>query len=292
MSLSKIVVRAAGLAEARGIGERLSLATPEPLAVTEFEAPATADWRVEAYFDVAPDLASIAELAGVGQSSVCLETVPDLNWVAVSQAALPPVHAGRFVVHGSHDRAAVGYRLGAIEIDAGEAFGTAHHATTYGCLLALDKLARTGTSRGVPFRRVLDLGCGSGVLAIAAARALPRAHIVASDIDPLATAVARGNVARNRVRARVRLVTAKGAANSTLRAGAPYDLLLANILAGPLVRLAPDLVPLMAWGGRAVLSGILADQASEVVAAWRTAGAKLIEGRTLAGWTTLVLRRG
>jgi ribosomal protein L11 methyltransferase len=144
----------------------------------------------------------------------------------------------------------------------------------------------------VPFRRVLDLGCGSGVLAIAAARALPRAHIVASDIDPLATAVARGNVARNRVRARVRLVTAKGAANSTLRAGAPYDLLLANILAGPLVRLAPDLVPLMAWGGRAVLSGILADQASEVVAAWRTAGAKLIEGRTLAGWTTLVLRRG
>lgn len=292
MSLSKIVVRAAGLAEARGIGERLSLATPEPLAVTEFETPATADWRVEAYFDVAPDLASIAELVGVGQSSVCLETVPDLNWVAVSQAALPPVHAGRFVVHGSHDRAAVGYRLGAIEIDAGEAFGTAHHATTYGCLLALDKLARTGTSRGVPFRRVLDLGCGSGVLAIAAARALPRAHIVASDIDPLATAVARGNVARNRVRARVRLVTAKGAANSTLRAGAPYDLLLANILAGPLVRLAPDLVPLMAWGGRAVLSGILADQASEVVAAWRTAGAKLIEGRTLAGWTTLVLRRG
>lgn len=280
----KLSLETGGLAEARAAGERLMLAVPEPSAVTEFENPATGGWRVEAYFADAPEAARLAPLVGVDAAGMHVERVPDENWVVVSQAALPPVAAGRFVVHGSHDRAHVGFRPGAIEIDAGEAFGTAHHATTLGCLLALDRLAR-----GRRYRRVLDLGCGSGVLAIAAARALPDARIVASDVDPEAIAVARANVARNRARARIAVLAARGLAHPRLRAAAPFDLVLANILAGPLILLALPMARAVAHRGTVVLSGILAEQTAEVEAAWRTAGFVLVERRVLNGWSTLVL---
>lgn len=286
MALTKVTIDTTGRGSTRVVSEKLSHYTPEPLAVTEFEIPASQGWRVEAYYEDPPDIVALAVGLGLGDdASISSGLVPDENWVTLSQAALPPVIAGRFVVHGSHDRARVGRRAMAIEIDAGEAFGTAHHATTLGCLLALDGLAH----RRAP-RRVLDLGCGSGVLAIAAARVLPRARILASDIDPTAVDVARANICLNRAQGRVRALCAVGLNHTELRRAAPFDLVLANILAGPLIVLAPTVARAVRPGGIAVLSGILAEQAMEVEAAWRAAGFSILEKRLLNGWTTLVLR--
>ena len=205
---------------------------PQALAVTLFELkPPT--FVVEAYYDRAPSLDAIdAQLAGRrGLGTPSLEAVPDANWVALSQAALPPIRAGRFVVHGSHDRARFAMRRCAIEIEAGEAFGTGHNATTALCLEALDALVRRRR-----FARVLDLGCGSGVLGIAAARALPAARVLASDNDPVATAIARDNARLNRVGI-ARAHHHAPPASLTPGCGAPcrFDLVLANILPGPLV---------------------------------------------------------
>jgi ribosomal protein L11 methyltransferase len=285
----KLVIDASDLDAARSaVGFLGELLEPPPLAVTQFEAGASAH-RVEAYFAELPDLAdltsALAALGHAGLSAPRVEVVPQTNWVAVSQAALPPVEAGRFVVHGSHDAARVGRRSGAILIDAGEAFGTAHHATTQGCLAALDRFVRV-----VKPRTVLDLGCGSGVLAIAAARLLPRATILASDIDPIATEVAFGNIVANGARARIRVVTAVGLDHSALRAAAPYDLILANILAGPLIKLAPSLRRALANGGVVILSGLLCGQAADVTAAYRAQGFLTVERTDLVGWSTLVLR--
>ena len=288
MALTKVTIETAGRGSARTVSEKLSQHTPEPLAVTEFENVASRGWRVEAYFVDAPDLADLASALGLAGPDVAIssEAVPDENWVTLSQAALPPVTAGRFVVHGSHDRDRVGWRATAIEIDAGEAFGTAHHATTLGCLLALDTLVHRQTPR-----RVLDLGCGSGVLAIAASRVLPRAHVLASDIDPTAVEVARSNIRLNRAQGRVRALCAVGLDHRELRRGAPFDLVLANILAGPLIHLAPRVAQAITPGGIAVLSGILSEQAMEVQAAWRAAGFSVQSQLLLNGWATLVLRR-
>ena len=174
-----------------------------PLAVSLFEAPGDG-WVVDAYYEATIGLAEIADLIHGGppvrRASITIEVVPDENWVAVSQAGLPPVVAGRFLVHGSHDRAIGRHKRDAIEIDAGEAFGTAHHATTLGCLIAIDRLTRARA-----FSRVLDLGCGSGVLAIAAARVLPKAAIIASDFDPEAVRVAGENVRKNALAGRIAL---------------------------------------------------------------------------------------
>ena len=174
--LIRLRTAAADVATARRVAERLSdWERPEPaVATTLFEDQANGIWQVDAYYNEEPDitlvLAAIGELV-LSDRPTTVEAVPDENWVTVSQAALPPVAAGRFVVHGSHDRALIGRRHFALEIDAGEAFGTAHHATTQGCLEALDRL-----SRRRQFRRILDLGCGSGVLALAASRVWPRAR--------------------------------------------------------------------------------------------------------------------
>ena len=194
----KLSARVATLDAARSLAGALeNLLDPAPDAVTQFEDGPGA-WRVEAYFGGGADFAAIdaALTAALGGRLPALERtdVPDLNWVAISQEALPPVQAGRFIVHGSHDRGRVPHGPNAITIDAGEAFGTAHHATTLGCLMAIDRLTRSRA-----FRRVLDLGCGSGVLAIAAARALPRADVIATDSDPLAVAVAAANAKANGV---------------------------------------------------------------------------------------------
>ena len=289
MNQSKIVIACADLDAARSVVGYLEEAlVPSPLAVTVFEDGPTAQ-KVEAYFEATPDAAALATaLADMGKSGIGaprLEAVPAENWVAISQKALPPIEAGRFIVHGSHDRVAVGGRQGAIEIDAGEAFGTAHHATTLGCLLAIDRLARKHT-----FHTVLDLGCGSGVLAIAAARALPRAKILASDIDSIATSVASENARINRVGRRIRLVTATGLDHPALRGEAAFDLIIANILARPLIELAPKLRKAVAPGGRLVLSGLLVTQAAEVLANYRSAGFVLEKREDIVGWSILTLR--
>ncbi len=289
--LIRLRTAAADAVAARLVAERLGdweMAEPA-LATTLFEDQAKRIWLVDAYYDDAPDLGLV--LVAIGElvlpdHPTTLEPVPDENWVAISQAALPPVDAGRFLVHGSHDRAKIGRRHFALEIDAGEAFGTAHHATTQSCLEALDQLARRR-----PFWRILDLGCGSGVLALAASRVWPRAQVSASDIDPIAVEVGAANVALNRARPRVTLVTAPGLDHPKLRERGPFDLVLANILAGPLIRLAPTLARHMRPHGHAVLSGILTEQAREVVAVYALAGFRL-ETRTLRhGWATLVLQR-
>lgn len=266
------------------LGEALE---PPPLAVTHFEAPG--GFVVEAYFDEAPEVeaiaAALAELGIDGLGTPRLDAVPDENWVAISQAALPPVTAGRFVIHGSHDAARVGRRPGAILIDAGEAFGTAHHQTTQGCLEALDRVVRRRA-----YTRVLDLGCGSGVLAIATARLLPKARVIASDIDPIATEVAAANARANGAIA-IETVTAAGLDHGALRAHGPYDLIIANILAGPLIELAPAIRRALASRGTVILSGLLVSQAEQVAAAYRAQGFKLRWRFDRTGWSALTLDR-
>jgi len=275
-----------GLARALA-GALENLIEPQPEAVTRFEDGADA-WRVEAYFASPPDVEAVAtQLAGaVGQAlpQLTLEDIPDLNWVAISQAALPPVSAGRFVVHGSHDRGRIPHGPNALLIDAGEAFGTAHHATTLGCLLSIDRLTRLRH-----FHRVLDLGCGSGVLAIAAARALPRAEILATDSDPEAIAVASANAKANGVGQRIAFACAKGLAHPWLRHAAPFDLVIANILAAPLQALAPDVAKALQRGGALVLSGLLNAEAPQIISCYVVHGLRLVEHRRIAGWSTLTL---
>jgi ribosomal protein L11 methyltransferase len=287
--LHRLSVLVASAAEARSIADRLAEEDAiGALATSLFEEQGGRVWRVAAYLAEPPEeMALLMALAGAALlEPPRVEVVPDENWVAVSQAALPPVAAGRFAVHGSHDRARVGRGQWAIEIDAGEAFGTAHHATTEGCLMVLDRLGR-----GRRFRRVLDLGSGSGVLAIAAARLWPSASVVASDIDPIAVEVAAANAAANRSGRRLRFLVATGLAHRHLGSGPRFDLIVANILAGPLVRLAPALARRTAPGGTVVLSGILAEQAREVVGVYAMAGFRLVERRIRHGWATLELVR-
>ena len=260
-----------------------------PLAVSLFEIPG-GGWTVDAYYESEPDraaIAAVADSASPGSSNaLTLEAVPDENWVAVSQAGLPPVEAGRFLIHGSHDRAVGRQRRNAIEIDAGEAFGTAHHATTLGCLLAIDRLTRQRC-----FDRVLDLGCGSGVLAIATARVLTNATVTASDFDPEAVRVASENVRKNALAGRIRVVTSLGLAHPLLRRRAPYDLLIANILAEPLIDLAQRLARAVRPQGIVVLSGILQSQAAAVLAAYAAAGFARLQTDRLNGWVILTLVR-
>jgi ribosomal protein L11 methyltransferase len=262
---------------------------PPPVAVSVFEAGRDG-WRVEAYFDgESPERDLAAELSHVLATPpppFTSESVPDLNWVAISQAALPPVRAGRFTVHGSHDRGRIARGPNTIVIDAGEAFGTAHHATTFGSLLAIDRLARQRCACSI-----LDLGCGSGVLAIAAAKALPAARIVAADIDHQAISVATANCRLNGVASRIALFPSAGVTGANLRRLPPFDLLIANILAGPLMRLAPEIARSVKTVGTLVLSGILIPEAAAVAAAYGAHGFNLERHDRIAGWSTLTLRR-
>ena len=285
MTEYKIVGDVADTTQAQAVGTALmELVEPAAIAWSRFEQPG--GWRVEAYYLEQPAAdaieAAVQAIFALPDLRLHAEAVPDENWVTVSQAALPPVHAGRFTIHGSHDRHKIARGPFTIEIDAGEAFGTAHHATTWGCLLAIDRLTR----RPCRLSRVLDLGCGTGVLAIAAARMLPAARVDASDIDPEAVRVARDNVARNEV-PRIHVTVADGLG----RPGKPYDLLIANILAGPLIDLAPRMRPAVRAGGCLVLSGILNEQAAQVRAAYHAQGFVLQRKDRIAGWTTLTLRK-
>ena len=289
MMLFKLRIPVADLDTGRSVSGLLGeVIKPGPLAVTLFEDKPPA-FVVGAYYEHEPSTCDIdgalAHLSmRIGRATV--ETVPDENWVAISQAALPPIHAGRFIVHGSHDRARVGLRPLAIEIEAGEAFGTGHNATTSGCLEMIDALTRRHR-----FGRVLDLGCGTAILAIAAARALPHARVAASDNDPVAINIATANTHLNRVAARVRVVVAAGFEHPLLRRPQSFDLVLANILPRPLIALAPAMRRALRPGGIAVLSGLLNHQAHQVRAQYHAAGLRLLSVRRHAGWTVLALQR-
>jgi len=249
-------------------------------------------WRVAMHFRAAPDEKIIRALTAAAAGDAAAEAlrferVAATDWVRESLAGLAPVTAGRFVVHGAHDRARIPLNRIGIEIEAALAFGTGHHGTTRGCLLALDSLCKS-RCKSRPRRRILDLGTGSGVLAIAAARAL-RQRVLATDMDGVAVRAARANAALNRAGSFVEVVKADGVTAAKLRERAPYDLVLANILLHPLQRLAAPLTRLMAPGGRIVLSGLLACQANAAIAAYRDLA---LERRIdLDGWTTLVLVR-
>lgn len=213
------------------------------------------------------------------------EVIPDVDWVAKSLEGLKPVRAGRFLVHGSHDRDKAKPGDIAIEIDAGQAFGTGHHGTTAGCLEVIDQVLR---ARRV--RNALDLGTGSGVLAIAV-RKLRNIPVLATDIDPIAIHVAAENVRRNGIANGIRAVTAPGFHSTAFSEYGPFDLIIANILARPLIRMAPKLVTNLAPGGSVILSGILAGQRWKVLAAYN--GEKLRHVRTIwrNGWVTIHLDR-
>jgi ribosomal protein L11 methyltransferase len=245
-------------------------------------------WRVAMHFRVPPDEKIIRALAAAAAGKAAADAlrfarVASTDWVRESLAGLAPVTAGRFIVHGAHDRARIPLNRIGIEIEAALAFGTGHHGTTRGCLLALDSLCKS-----LPRRRILDLGTGSGVLAIAAARAL-RQRVLATDIDGNAVRAAHANVAFNHAGSFVEVIKADGVTGAKLRERAPYDLLLANILLRPLQRLAAPLMRLTAPGARVVLSGLLASQANAAIAAYR--GLALERRIDLDGWTTLVMVR-
>ena len=251
------------------------------------------DWRITVYFDgeAGPNereaLAAVAETYSPADGPDAFEfaELPEENWMAKSLEGLAPVRAGPLLVHGAHDRAAVGANDIGIEIEAGMAFGTGHHGTTTGCLLAIDRIAKAR-----PIRRALDIGTGSGVLAIAIAKRT-KARVVASDIDPVAVNVARGNVRLNGVAARVRTVVAAGLGHRAIAASAPYDLIVANILAGPLVALAPAIRRALAPGGSVVLSGLTLDQQRRVGGAYRAVGLRRVASTAIGEWATLVMRR-
>jgi ribosomal protein L11 methyltransferase len=263
--------------------------SPPALAVALFECgPGRVE--VSAHYDEEPareQLMHVIEGAG-SRGDVCalkIEALAAKNWVAEAEGLRGPVRAGRFVVHGRHDRGKVPPGRFTLEIDAGLAFGTAHHATTRGCLIALDRLLK----RWRP-RNVLDIGTGTGILAIAAARAL-NARVVASDMDPVAVAVAAENASRNGVRSRIHVVKAEGLAHPALRR-AKADILFANILLRPLLELAPAFARALRPGGMCILSGLLDAQARQVEARYRALGFRLDSRILLGGWTTLLLRRG
>ncbi len=232
---------------------------------------------------VAAALASAAEETGLEPPQFSIEALPALDWVAESQKGLPPLRAGRFFVFASHSAGARPPSAIAIRIEAGQAFGTGHHESTRGCLLALEALAR----RGRPTVS-LDLGCGTGILAIAMAK-LWRASVLASDIDPLAVAITKENARLNGVGPFVRAVESDGAGRRSLLSRGPYDVIAANILAGPLSDMAGDLTRVLAPGGSLILSGLLRSQERAVLAPYRARNMRLTRRLGLGDWVTLLL---
>jgi ribosomal protein L11 methyltransferase len=246
-------------------------------------------YEVAAHFEDEPDGIALALLAAAhGARGFAVSEVPDVDWVAKVRRELAPVVAGRFFVYGSHDADKVPAGSVALLIEAAMAFGTGHHGTTLGCLRAIDRLG----DEGVAAERIADVGCGTAVLAMAAARLWPgSAPVVASDIDPVAVDVAEANVSANGLDGRVRCLVAAGFGADEIAAAGPFDLVLANILKGPLIMLAPDMGRHVVQGGRVILSGILNEQADEVAAVYARAGFNPLHRDEIGDWTTLTLRR-
>lgn len=258
------------------------LAPPKPQAVLIAEDPFGPDATIEALYAEPPDEDLLARLF---DGAARVEPLPDQDWIRQSQLGLPPVRAGRFFLYGAHDAGRVPPGVIPIRIEAGLAFGTGHHETTALCLQALSHIARTK-----PPRVILDLGCGTGVLAIAAAK-LWRQTVIATDIDPVAIIVARGNARMNASLPLLRAGTADGLDHPLIRGAAPFDLILANILARPLTHLAPSLARAVAPGGTVVLSGLLKNQESLVLSYYRALGLTLRRAYRAGPWSALVLTR-
>jgi len=268
-----------------------------PVLMTSEPDPARPDeWRMDAYFEDEPTADMLATLISLVPSAAGaeprVERIEEEDWVTLSQQGLEPIQAGRFFVHTpAHRRSAPADSI-ALEIDAGRAFGTGQHETTSGCLVALSRLK----AQGLRFEDVLDLGTGTGLLAFAALKLWPAARAAASDIDPVSIEVAAENAAVNDVRlgrgrGQVELAVAPGMEHPRLKARGPYDLLIANILAGPLIELAPSVAAALAPGGRLLLAGLLESQAEAVASAYRRRGLMLAARLDRGEWPTLVMRK-
>jgi ribosomal protein L11 methyltransferase len=259
----------------------------EEAAISAFEGP-QGRWDITVHFTDAPDQDAVRDLVGLAAGeeiaqAIQFDTVEAKDWVATALEGLVPVHAGRFIVHGRHDRARVAPNRLGIEIEAALAFGTGHHGTTRGCLLLLDTVLK-----GASPRRVLDLGTGTGVLAIAAAKALRR-KVLASDIDPSSASLAAENARLNGVGDLVETIEAGGFSAPAFVSRAPFDLVLANILAYPLRRMATPMARHLAPGALVILSGLLPVQAAAVIADYRARGLILRRHVQLEGWSSLLM---
>jgi ribosomal protein L11 methyltransferase len=258
-------------------------------AIAAFEGPG-GRWEVTMHFAAAPDQARVRELvtnaAGADAAkNIAFDTVEAKDWVKATLEDLVPVPAGRFVVHGHHDRARVPSNKIGIEIEAALAFGTGHHGTTRGCLLLLDHVLKAWRPQ-----RVLDLGTGTGVLAIAAAKALQE-NVLASDIDPLSVRVARENARLNASGHLVQAIPAIGFSAPQFAQAGPFDLVLANILANPLRQLATPMARHLAPSALVILSGLLTPQAASVISAYRARGLVPVRHLRIDGWSSLLLRK-
>jgi ribosomal protein L11 methyltransferase len=275
------------------IAQFAALDSPPVLMTSEADGEA---WRMDAYFEAEPEQGDIDTLLGLVPSArgsaPAAERLADEDWVTLSQAGLEPIRAGRFFVHThAHRDEAPGQGI-ALEIEAGRAFGTGQHETTTGCLIALDRIR----AAGVRAHNLADIGTGTGLLAFAALRLWPAAKAIASDVDPVAIEVAAENAAVNgiaigRGRGQAELAVAAGMDHPRLRNRAPYDLVIANILAGPLIALAPSLARALAPGGRLILAGLLDRQADAVSAAYRRRGMIAVARIDRGDWPTLVMRK-
>jgi len=273
---------------AEALAELLEDIDPAPYGVGVFEIEDGSDrWEVGAYFLAAPDSVVLELLAAAhGATHFVISELPETDWVAHVKRELAPVVAGRFFVYGSHDADKVPADAVPLLIEAAMAFGTGHHGTTLGCLTALDRLERAGLRA----TNVADIGCGTAVLAMAAAKLWPET-VLASDIDPVAVETAAANVVANGLAGRVICLEAAGFAHPQIAAAAPFDLIFANILKAPLISLAPDMGRFCAESGHVILSGILHEQADEVIAAYEAQGFTLVSRDEYGDWTTLVMRR-
>lgn len=267
--------------EAHRLSDALEQLEPSPV-VSAFELGERGLWEVEAFFAIEPDEQELANQFGVPMRVIPIQ---DENWVARALDGLPPVETDRFFLYGSHDASTVPPNKIGLKIEASYAFGTGHHGTTRGCLLALEHLVKRRS-----FDNALDLGCGTGVLGMAFARLLRR-PVVATDIDPLATLKSVENAHINRAGPNMRIETANGFRSKLIADNAPYDLIFANILAGPLMRLMPGIWRNTAPGGNVILSGILDEQALGICSIARSFGFKVLRRSALEGWITLILQR-
>ena len=283
-----------GEARANAIGMALEQLDPTPVGVGVFEIEDDSGlWEIGVYYTEAPNPALLDLVAAAFEARpFALSEVPDIDWVAKVRRELAPVEAGRFFLYGSHDAdkvpaiVAAGGRV-PLQIEATVAFGTGHHGTTLGCLRAFDRLYEAGFRPG----NVADIGCGTAVLAMAAAAVLPKAKVIASDIDQVAVEVAYANVAINNLAGKVECLEAAGFAHPRIAGSAPFDLIFANILKGPLIELAPPMAAHAAPSGIAILSGLLVVQAEAVTAAYIAAGFTLSARDDIGEWSTLVLKR-
>jgi ribosomal protein L11 methyltransferase len=283
-------------AEAEALNEDitpLAMLDPPPVLMTQ-ETSAFDDqtWELHAYFDAKPDQASIALLQSLVPSAARatpkLEKLPDADWLTLSQQGIIPVSAGRFYVHTATNGGDVPRGAKSLQIEASQAFGTGGHETTTGCLLMLDALKQTGAR----FDHIADIGTGTGLLAFAALHLWPRAYVTASDIDPVSTAVTIENADANQIAlgqqpGRIALCVASGTDHEMIERRAPYDLVIANILAGPLIELAPALSAIMRDGGTLILAGLLNTQAVTVARAFRARGLRLAHRQDTGDWPCL-----